>query len=273
MIRKLKNVSLALLLWGMIAVFVFPLFWLFLTSLKTRVDAFSIPPKFIFTPTLGNYANVLADGTFIHIYFNSVKVALLSTLFSLLLGIPAAYALVRFPMRKKDDFAFWVLSTRMAPPIMVILPFYLMFKEFNLLDTTFSLVVIYMTFGLSFVLWMMRSYFNSIPVDLEDSARIDGATRLGAFVKVTLPLSAPGIAAASIFTFIMSWNEFLYALILTGNKTKTAPVAVTSYITFEGIRWGEIAAAGTMIVLPVLVFGIVIQKYLIQGMTMGGVKS
>lgn len=272
MTKKLQNIAVAVLLWGMIAVFVFPLLWLLLTSLKTRVDAFSLPPKFIFTPTFDNYTNVLADGTFIKFYLNSVRIGVLSTLFSLLLGIPAAYALARFPMRKKEDFAFWVLSTRMAPPIMVILPFYLVFKQFNLLDTTFGLVMIYMTFGLSFVLWMMRSYIASIPIDLEDAARIDGASRLSAFLRVTLPLSAPGIAAASIFTFIMSWNEFLYSLILTGNKTKTATVAITSYITFEGIRWGEVAAAGSMIVLPVLLFGIVIQKYLIQGMTMGGVK-
>lgn len=267
-----KQLLLNLLLWAMIAAFVFPLFWLLLTSLKTRVDAFSYPPKFIFTPTYDNYRKVLEDGTFLHYYWNSVKVSFLSTFFSLLLALPAAYALARFPMRKKEDFAFWVLSTRMAPPIMVILPFYLVFKQFNLLDTTFGLVLIYMTFSLSFILWMMRSYFESIPVDLEEAARIDGLSRLSAFLRVVIPLSAPGIAASCIFSFIMSWNEFLYSLILTGDKTKTATVAITGFITFEGIRWGEVAAAGIMVVLPVLVFGILIQKYLIQGMTMGGVK-
>lgn len=270
--RKVQDVIFNILLWAMIAAFVFPILWLVMTSLKTRVDAFSLPPKFIFTPTYTNYSKVLEDGSFLHYYFNSVKVGFLSTFFSLLIGIPAAYALVRFPMRKKEDFAFWVLSTRMAPPIMVILPFYLVFKQFNLLDTTLGLVLIYMTFSLSFILWMMRSYFESISVDLEDAARIDGVSRLMAFIKVTIPLSAPGIAAASIFSFIMSWNEFLYSLILTGDKTKTATVAITSFITFEGIRWGEVAAAGTMVILPVIIFGICIQKYLVQGMTMGGVK-
>jgi len=272
-VRKNANRFLSnLLLWVMIAAFVFPLLWLVLTSLKTRVDAFSLPPKVIFTPTFDNYNKVLENGTFLHYYFNSIKVGFLSTFFSLLIGMPAAYALARFQMKKKEDFAFWVLSTRMAPPIMVILPFYLVFKQFNLLDTTFGLVLIYMTFSLSFIMWMMRSYFESIPVDLEEAARIDGVSRLTALVKVIIPLSAPGIAASCIFSFIMSWNEFLYSLIMTGEKTKTATVAITSFITFEGIRWGEVAAAGTMVVLPVLIFGILIQKYLIQGMTMGGVK-
>ncbi|WP_019536805.1 carbohydrate ABC transporter permease [Paenibacillus ginsengihumi] len=270
--RKPHEILFNAVLWLMIAAFVFPLMWLVMTSLKTRVDAFSLPPKFIFSPTFVNYAKVLEDGSFLHYYANSLKVGLLSTFFSLLIGIPAAYALARFPMRKKEDFAFWVLSTRMAPPIMVILPFFLVYKELHLLDTTVGLVIIYMTFSLSFILWMMRSYFESISVDIEDAARIDGFSRLMAFIKVTIPLSAPGIAAASIFSFIMSWNEFLYSLILTGDKTKTATVAITSFITFEGIRWGEVAAAGTMIVLPVIVFGICIQKYLVQGMTMGGVK-
>jgi multiple sugar transport system permease protein len=175
-------------------------------------------------------------------------------------------------MRKKEDLAFWILSTRMAPPVMVILPFYLVFKNLDLLDTTLGIVMIYMTFNLAFIVWMMRGYFESIPVELEEAARIDGLSRLQAFIKITLPLSMPGIVASSIFAFIMSWNEFLYSLILTGEKTKTATVAITSFITFEGIRWGEIAAAGILIVLPVIVFGICIQKYLIRGMTMGGVK-
>jgi len=270
--KRLTNVLLNGLLWMLIAFFVFPLLWLFLTSLKTRVDAFSFPPKFLFTPTFENYINVFRDGTFLHYYFNSVKIGFLSTFFSLLVGIPAAFALARFKMRKKENIAFWILSTRMAPPIMVILPFYLAFRHFDLLDTTLGIVMIYMTFNLAFVVWMMRGYFESIPVELEEAGRIDGLTRLQAFLRITLPLSTPGIVASSIFCFIMSWNEFLYALILTGDNTKTATVAITSFITFEGIRWGEVSAAGVLIVLPVVVFGISIQKYLIQGMTMGGVK-
>ena len=137
----------------------------------------------------------------------------------------------------------------MAPPIMVILPFYLAYKNLNLLDTTTGLILIYTTFNLAFVVWMMRGYFKSIPVDLEDAARIDGASRLKALLTVTLPLSAPGIAAA-----------------------KTARVAITSFITFERIRWGEVSAAGVLIVMPVLVFGLIIQRYLVQGLTMGSVK-
>ncbi|WP_010269029.1 carbohydrate ABC transporter permease [Paenibacillus senegalensis] len=259
-------------MWVMVLFFVFPLLWLFLTSFKNRVDAFSIPPKFIFTPTMNNYGQVLQNSDFLANYANSLQVALLTIVFSLLLGIPAAYALARFNMKGKDDTAFWILTTRMAPPIMVVLPFYLTYSQLNLLDTTSGLVIVYMLINLAFVVWMMKGYFESIPEALEEAARIDGTSRLGAMLRVTLPLSAPGIASASIFCFIMSWNEFIFALILSGESTKTVPVAVTSFITFEGIRWGEIAAAGTLIVLPVLIFGIAIQKYLVQGMTMGSVK-
>ena len=270
--RRLKSIALQFVLWIMVGTFVFPLIWLLLTSFKTRAEAFSIPPKLFFTPTLDNYAKIFDNSSFLSYYLNSVQVGLLATLFCLILGLPAAYALARFPKEKSEDVAFWILSTRMAPPIMVILPFYLAYKYLSLLDTTVGLVLIYTTFNLAFVVWMMRGYFQSVPVDLEDAARIDGASRLKALFTVTLPLSAPGIAASSIFTFIMSWNEFLFALILTGEKTKTAPVAITSFITFEGSRWGEVAAAGVLIVLPVLVFGLLIQKYLVQGLTMGSVK-
>lgn len=272
MANRLKKVALQVVLWLMVGFFVFPLVWLLLTSFKTRAEAFSIPPKIFFTPTFENYAKIFNDGSFLSYYLNSIQVGVLATLFCLVLGLPAAYALARFPKKKSNDVAFWILSTRMAPPIMVILPFYLAYKNLNLLDTTTGLILIYTTFNLAFVVWMMRGYFKSIPVDLEDAARIDGASRLKALLTVTLPLSAPGIAASSIFTFIMSWNEFLFALILTGESTKTAPVAITSFITFEGIRWGEVSAAGVLIVMPVLVFGLIIQRYLVQGLTMGSVK-
>nr|WP_285854317.1 carbohydrate ABC transporter permease [Paenibacillus elgii] len=256
----------------MVVFSVFPIVWLLLTSLKTRADSFSNPPKILFTPTLENYEKIFGNGSFLSYYWNSIETGVLSTVFSLLLGVPAAYALSRFPTKKSDDTAFWILSTRMAPPIMVILPFYLVYRQLHLLDTTFGLVIIYMIANLSFVVWMVKGFFDGIPEDLENAARMDGASRLKAIWSVLLPVSAPGIAAASIFCFIMSWNEFLFALVLTGNNSQTAPVAITGFITFEGVRWGEMAAGGMMIVLPVLIFGLAIQKYLVQGLTVGSVK-
>lgn len=270
--RKLERVILQILFWVLVLAFALPLIWFFLTSLKSRVDAFSIPPKLIFTPTMSNFQNVLEDGSFMHYYFNSLFIGTATTALSLLFGLPAAYALARYKMKKKEDLAFWILSVRMAPPIMVILPFYLIFQKLHLLDTYTGIILIYLTISLPFVVWMMRGYFESIPIDLENAARIDGASRLKAIVTVSIPLAAPGIVAASIFSFIMAWNEFIFALILTGNQTKTTTVAVTGFITLEGIRWGEIAAAGTLICLPVVVFGLIIQKYLVSGLTMGSVK-
>jgi multiple sugar transport system permease protein len=259
-------------LWIMVIVSFFPIFWLFLTSLKTRADSFGYPPKFVFSPTLDNYMKIFENNSFLSYYWNSIQIGVLATLFSLVLGVPAAYALSRFPTHKTDQTAFWILSTRMAPPIMVILPFYLVYRELHLLDTTFGLVIIYMIANMPFVVWMVKGFFDGIHEDLENAARIDGASRLKAIWTVLLPVSAPGIAASSIFCFIMSWNEFLFALVLTGNDTQTAPVAITGFITFEGVRWGEMSAGGIMIVLPVLLFGLAIQKYLVQGLTFGSVK-
>jgi multiple sugar transport system permease protein len=243
-----------------------------LTSLKTRVDAFSIPPKWIFKPILTNYLTVLGDSSFMHYYRNSLVVAILTTVLCLIIAVPGAYAFATFNFKKKNDLSFWVLTTRMAPPILVIVPFYLLFKQFQLLDTVTGLVLIYTTFNLAFVVWMMKGFFEGMPRDIEEAARVDGATRLRCFLTIIVPLAAPGLIASSIFTFIMSWNEYFYALILTGSNAQTVPVAINAYITFEGIRWGEIAAAGILILIPVVLFGILVQKYLVRGLTMGAIK-
>lgn len=269
---KLENIALQIIFWCLVSSFALPLLWFFLTAFKTRVDAFSIPPRILFTPTMENFRLVLTDGSFMGNYLNSIIIGTTTAVLSLLFGLPAAYALTRFDMKKKEDIAFWILSVRMAPPVMVILPFYLIFQQLHLLDTYTGIILVYLTVALPFVVWMMRGYFESISLDLENAARIDGASRLGAFLRIIIPLSTPGIVASAIFSFITAWNEFLFALILTGNKTKTTTVAVTGFISLEGIRWGEIAAAGTLICLPVIVFGLLIQKYLISGLTMGSVK-
>ncbi|WP_010268349.1 carbohydrate ABC transporter permease [Paenibacillus senegalensis] len=270
--RILERSVLQVIYWLMVLAFAFPIFWFILTSFKTRVDAFSFPPKILFTPTLDNFQSVLGNASFIHNYMNSIIIGVSTTLLSLLFGLPAAYALARFHMKKKENLAFWILSIRMAPPIMVILPFYLIFQRLDLLDTYIGLILVYLTISLPFVVWMMRGYFESIPVDLDNAARIDGASRLKAFLMVVIPLASPGIVASAIFSFITAWNEFIFALILTGNQTKTTTIAVTGFISLEGIRWGEVAAAGTLVCLPVILFGLVIQKYLVSGLTMGSVK-
>ena len=160
----------------------------------------------------------------------------------------------------------------MAPPFGVLIPFYLMFSRMGLLDRRISLVIVYMVFNLPFVVWMMRSFFSELPLELEESAMVDGCTRWGAFARIALPLALPGLAATMIFCVIMSWNEFLFALLLTGTQAKTAPVALYGFVTFREVLWGPLFAAGTIITAPVLVFTLLAQKHLVRGLTMGAIK-
>ncbi len=270
---KTKTVLKNIFVWLMVVFFVFPFYWLLTTALKTRVDAFSMPPKWIFTPVFENFAKVFTMGEFMSSYRNSIIVAVVTTLISLVVGIPMAYALSRFKVPNKNGILLWILSTKMAPPIMVAIPYYMIFRFLHLQDTYIGLIIVYLTFNLAFTVWMMRGFIEGIPADLENAAMVDGATRAQAFFKVLIPLIRGGISSTAILCFITSWNEFLMALVLTSSNTKTAPVAITSFISFEGIRWGEIAAAGVMITLPVILMGIMVRKHLISGMTMGAVKN
>ena len=270
--RTRKTVPLHVVMWFVILLFTVPTIWLILTSFKSRVDTFAMPPKFFFDPILDNYAAVIGDTAFIRYYLNSIIVAVTTSFLSLAVGLPAAYAFARFQWKHREQLAFWILSTRMAPPILVVLPFYLVFRNLGLLNTRLALVLVYLTFNLAFVVWLMKGYFAAIPKDLEESARVDGAVRLRALIDIILPVSAPGIAACMVFTFITSWNEYFYALILSGTRSQTVPVAVNSFITLVGIRWGEVTAAGTLILLPVVIFGILVKKHLISGLTMGAIK-
>jgi multiple sugar transport system permease protein len=254
-----------------LVIFVFPLVWMLSTSFKTEADAFRYPPVFFSKMTLNNYKSVL-QSDFPKSVLNSLGVCLSTVVISILLGTPAAYALSRYDFRYKKDFAMWILSTRMAPPVAVALPMFLMMKTFHLLDTRLSLVVLYTTFNLSFVIWMMRGFFEEVPRELDEAALIDGANQFYAFWRVALPLVAPGLVAAGIFCFIFSWNEFYYALIMTRSASRTVPVAVQGFIGLYGIRWGEMTAAATLATAPILAFAIVTQKHLVRGLTLGAIK-
>ncbi|MBD3307555.1 ABC transporter permease subunit [candidate division KSB3 bacterium] len=252
-------------------VFVAPLVWMFSTSFKTEADAFRYPPVFFSEPTLNNYKSVL-QSDFPRSILNSIVVCLSTVGISIVLGTPAAYALSRYNFRHKKDFAMWILSTRMAPQVAVALPMFLMMKAFRLLDTPLALVVLYTTFNLSFVIWMMRGFFEEVPRELDEAALIDGCSQVHAFIRIALPLVAPGLVAAGIFCFIFSWNEFYYALIMTRSDSMTVPVAVQGFIGLYGIRWGEMTAAAVLATAPILVFAIATQKHLVRGLTLGAIK-
>lgn len=251
---------------------IFPFYWMAATSLKNRSDALASPPLWLFTPTLDNYRAALFEHGVASGLVNSLVVATCTTLLALVLGTPAAYALARFEFRGKRDLWFWFISNRMVSPIVLAVPFFLIARQLGMIDSYVVLILIYLTFNLPIVIWICADQFRNVPPDLDDAARMDGASRFAVFYRIALPLAAPGVAVSAIFSFIFSWNELLFALVLTRNATRTAPVAATSFMSGYELPWGEIMATGTLIVLPVIVFALVVSRQLVRGLTMGAVK-
>ena len=249
-----------------------PVLWLLQMSFKTGVDAFRMPPLLLFTPTFENYLGLLQE-RFPKFFMNSVVVSLTTTALSMLLGVPAAYAMARARFRGSEGLRLWILFTRMVPPIAVALPFFLMFRTAGLLDTRLALVIVYLTFNLGLVIWTMEVFFAGIPPSLEEAARIDGASVLRIFLKVSLPLSAPGLATTAILCFLFSWNDFFFSLVLTRTQAMTAPVGIINFLNYEGWEWGKIAAGGTVVMLPVILFALLVRRYLISGLLTGAVRE
>jgi len=249
-----------------------PFLWLLVMSFKTNDEIFHWPPRLFFAATLDNYA-ALWTTDFRGSFANSLVVSVVSTIVSLVIGVPAAYALSRWQSRSGATITLWILASRMAPPIAFTIPYFLAYRYLELLDTLTGLIVIYLTFNLSLVIWMMRPFYDQLPRALEEAAWIDGATMWQGFTRIILPLSGPGLAATAILCFLFAWNDFFFALILTRTEAMTAPVAVVNFMNYEGWEWGRIAAGGTMIMLPVLVFSFVVRRYLVSGLTGGAIKG
>ena len=256
----------------LLAVTLFPVLWLVQLSLKVENEAFLMPPKLLFWPTFENYV-ALFQGKFARSFGNSLIVGVATTLISLLLGVPAAYALSRAGFQADKGIGLWILTTRMAPPIAFAIPFFLTYRYLGLIDTLLGLVIIYLTFNLSLVIWMMRTFFDGLPRSLEEAAEIDGASPWRAFLQIALPLAGPGLATTAIFCFLFAWNDFFFALVLTRSRAQMAPVAIVNFMNYEGWEWGKIAAGGTMIMLPVVAFSLLVRRYLIRGLTAGALKG
>jgi multiple sugar transport system permease protein len=257
---------------ALVVVIMFPFFWMLTMSFKTDADIFAWPPRLLFAPTIGNYV-ALWDGNFPRSFANSATASAVSTLLAMVIGTPGAYALSRTAMRSEKSVSLLILSSRMAPPIAFTIPYFLVYRHLGLIDTVSGLVIIYLTFNLSLVIWLMRSFFDATPRSLEEAAWIDGAGLWQGFYKIVLPLSGPGLAATAILCFLYSWNDFFFALILTRTEAMTAPVAVVNFMNYEGWEWGKIAAGGTMVMLPVLFFSILVRKFLVHGLTAGALKG
>jgi multiple sugar transport system permease protein len=254
-----------------------PVYWMLTISLKREVDQFAVPPRwFSFTPTLEHYADAFLTRSFGQYLLNSAIVAVGSTLCALVLGTLAAYSLARFrlPFHLDRKLALWILSTRMFPAIVTAVPLFLIMRDLRLLNTQLSLIIVYTAFNLPFVVWMMRGFFAELPRDLEEAAMVDGDSRWGAFRRVILPLVAPGLAATAVFCLIVSWNEFLFALVLTQtDAAMTLPVGIAGRVTQYEIKLGVMSAAGVVAMAPILAFAMAVQKYLVRGLSLGAVKG
>jgi multiple sugar transport system permease protein len=269
----LKTGLLVLALLGTLA----PVYWMITISLKNELDQFAVPPKwFWFTPTLQHYYDAFVTRSFGQYLITSAIVALVSTFFALVIGTLAAYALTRFrlPYNLDRRLSLWILSTRMFPAIVTAVPLFLMMRDLRLLNTKASLIIVYTAFNLPFVVWMMRGFFAEVPRDLEEAALVDGDSRLGALVRVVLPLVSPGIAATAVFCLIVSWNEFLFALVLTQtDASMTLPVGIAGRVTQFEIKWGVMSAAAVVAMMPILIFALAMQRYLVRGLSLGAVKG
>jgi len=256
---------------AILLIVMFPFLWLVQLAFKPAADVFD--DGLLFVPTLDGFRGLLTQGNFLKSFGNSLAVSTLSTALSLAIGVPAAYALTRWRFKGRDRVALWILVTRMAPPIAFTIPFFLAWRWLGLQDTIVGLAIVYLTFNLAIVIWLMQTFFEAVPTALEEAAWIDGCGVWQAFWRVTLPLTAPGLAATAVLCFIFSWNDFFYALILTRTNAITAPVAIVNFLQYEGWEWTKIAAAGTLVMLPVVIFTVLVRTYLVRGLTAGGVKD
>lgn len=260
----------ALASWLIVLAFMAPFAWMVLGSFKTTLDFLAYPPVFVFRPTLDNYRQVFADNSFLRYLLNSTIVAAGATSIGLLLGIPAAYALARW---RQTALGILLLAARMAPGIAFLIPLFVMFLQLHLVGSYTSLILSHLIFTLPLTVWMMVSFIEAVPREIEQAALIDGCSVLGVILRVIVPLTAQGIAATSILAFIASWNNFLFALVLANDRTKTLPVAVLGYIGYNSIQWGTLMAAATFITLPVLVLAMCVQRYIVRGLVAGAVTG
>ena len=250
-----------------------PIVLMFATSLKLQTQIFNTGINFIFTPTLENYREVLGEGSFTRYLTNSLFVGVVSTVITLVLGCMAAYGLARFRFRGRKTLAYTTLLLRTVPLAVLAVPVFMVWSQAGLINSLWGLILLYVAVNLPFAIWLLYGFILQVPQELEEAAAIDGCGPIQVFYKVVLPLIKPGIAAASIFTFRIAWNEFILALVLTDRATRTLPVAASLYITDIGVDWGKIMALGSLIAIPPLIFTFIAARQIITGLTAGAVKG
>lgn len=275
MMRPDRGTGLALRYVAAVAVtllFLFPVYWLFMISFKTPEEIFASPP--VWWPEslqLANYAVLFKDGDVVTIW-NSVVIASVSTAAAMIIGTMCAYSIARF-RTGGNFFTDWLLSNRMVPPIVIVFPVFLLYVKVGLVDSYLGLILLYTAFNLPYVVWMMRGYIQDIPLELEESALVDGCTRWQVFLRVVLPMARSGFFATAVFTFVFAWNEFIFALVLTRAEVTTFPVQVTHYFGGQSNFWAKIAAMSALGTIPIFIAVTLLQRYLVRGISLGAVKG
>jgi multiple sugar transport system permease protein len=268
---KIVAKYLALLL--VMAFFMIPILWTAITAVKPSQLISANPIVWSFKPTLEHFRVIFIEDNITLPLMNSTIIATFSTVAVLGVAAPAAYALSRFRIPFGSQIASYFLSARMAPPVTVVLPLFLIFRSLDLIDTHLALIAVYVTVNMPFAIWMIRGFFDEIPTELDEAALLDGCSRFHAFLRIVLPLAGPGLAATAIISFIFSWNEFLFAILLTNFHARTLPVAASALMTDRMVLWGELCATSIIIYLPVMLFALLVRNYLIKGLTFGAVNQ
>ncbi|MDQ3613841.1 MAG: carbohydrate ABC transporter permease [Chloroflexota bacterium] len=261
----------AVLAWIVALIVFFPVFYMVITSFKFEPAAVALPPQLIFNPTFENYATIF-NIDFLPFFANSIIASVASTVVVMLLGVPAAYALALHPPKRAKDALFFFISTRFLPPAGVIVPLYIIFRDANLLGTVHGLIILYTAMNLPIAIWMLRSFFEEVPRDVLDAARVDGAGLLREMTQIVLPMVVPGIVATMFLAIIFAWNEFFFAVSLASVGTATVPIFMVKYVTSEGLFWAQLSASTTLAVLPIVLLGWIAQRQLVRGLSMGAVK-
>jgi multiple sugar transport system permease protein len=256
-------------------IFLFPVFWMVLSSFKDQRDIFTMPPKLFFSPTVANYVEYMQRADVWRRLVNTVIVATGAGVVSIIAGAMAGYALARIPLRGATTIGVLILLSRGVPPIALAVPMFLVARSLGVTDQHITLILAYCTFLIPYVMWLMRGFFLALPRELEEAAMIDGCSRFGAFVKIIVPISMPGLLSTLIFSMILAWEELLFALVLTNRYASTIPVAIAGIAgdTVNGANWGALTAVGTITVIPVVIFALLVQKWLIQGLADGATKG
>ncbi|MDE2858790.1 MAG: carbohydrate ABC transporter permease [Chloroflexota bacterium] len=256
-----------------ILITLFPIVWLLTISFKRQRDAFAMPPKFIFEPIWDHYLALLDRPGFVQAFLNTVYVTALGVLIAIVIAIFASYGIHRFRFRGKQLFGVWLLLAYMLPEFLFVIPMYVLYQKIGWYDTHIGLALVYQVHSLPFAVWLIRSFFKEVPSELDDASRIDGCNHLGTLRHVFIPLAAPGIAATAILTAIWIWNELTIALSLSFSEAQTITVAVASFRGYTSIAWGPMSAASIVAILPMLIFAVFAQKYIVKGLTLGSLKG